>query len=119
LKAVTSTLPGIASGFFFCLTHVGLVRARCMVSTEIVYAHGGSGMFVVSKEDAEKSPPRTRLHQLYEACFMDLNNATLMGLMTLIRWQNAGESKKILKLFSELRSCYRFRENRFPWLVTD
>jgi hypothetical protein len=50
---------------------------------------------------------------------MDLNNATLMGLMTLIRWQNAGESKKILKLFSELRSRYRFRENRFPWLVTD
>lgn len=65
--------------------------------------------------------PRTRLHQLYEACFLDLNNATLMGLMTLVRWQkqDAGESEKILRLFSELGSRYRCRENRFPWLITD
>lgn len=64
---------------------------------------------------------RTRLHQLYEACFLDLNNSTLMGLMTLVRWQNQdrGAYKKILSLFSELYGLYNCRENRFPWLITD
>jgi hypothetical protein len=64
--------------------------------------------------------PRTRLHQLAEACYLDRNNSKLNGFTAFSRLQEKDIKKAqvINNLYDNMRKIYGFTDKfAFPWLV--
>lgn len=64
-----------------------------------------------------KNTPRSRLHQLYEACFMDHHNSLLTGALTWIRWPNNEERRTLQHLFQYIQTELGDLRQEIPWLV--